>query len=67
MFFSQFPQTEDDWKIIGNDFEKRFNFPHCVGALGGEHIEIIPPPYFYNHKQKHSMALLAVADAKRRF
>ncbi|KDR16524.1 hypothetical protein L798_09960, partial [Zootermopsis nevadensis] len=39
--------------------------------LDGKHIEIIPSPgsgsYFYNYKQKPSMVLLAIADAKYRF
>jgi hypothetical protein len=57
--------------MIAYDFQKRWNFPHCVGALDGKHIGIIPPAgsgsYFYNYKHKHSMVLLAIADAKYRF
>lgn len=34
----QFPHTGDDWKIIASDFEKKWNFPHCLGALDGKHI-----------------------------
>lgn len=69
--FFQFPQTENDWNIIASEFEKRWNFPHCLGCIDGKHIEIVPPSgsgsYFYNYKQRHSMVLLAIADAKYRF
>lgn len=68
--YLKFPQTENDWKNIANDFEKRWNFPHCLGALDGKHVEIVPPAgsgsYFYNYKQRHSMVLLAIADAQYR-
>lgn len=39
--------------------------------MDGKHIEIIPPAgsgsYFFNYKQRHSMVLLVIADAKYRF
>ena len=67
----QFSHTGDDWKIIASDCENKWNFPHCLGALDGKHIEITPPAgsgsYFYNYKHKHSMVLLAIADANYRF
>ena len=46
-------------------------FPHCLGAMGGKHIEIIPPAdsgsQFYNYKHRHSMLLLGIVDARYRF
>lgn len=70
IFIFQFLQTEDDWITIATDFKKRWDFPHCLGCLDGKHIEITPPAasgsYFFNYKHRHSMVLLAIADAKYR-
>lgn len=30
--------AKDEWKAISNQFEKRANFPHCVGAIDCKHI-----------------------------
>lgn len=27
--------TKDMWMSIANDFEVRWNFPHCVGTIDG--------------------------------
>lgn len=32
--------TTKDWKAIANDFERKWNFPHCIGAVDGKHIVI---------------------------
>lgn len=28
------PVSKDEWKKIAYEFEKQWNFPHCLGALG---------------------------------
>ena len=57
--------------MIAIEFETRWNFPHCLGALDGKHVQIVPPAgsgsYFYNYKKTHSMVLLAIADANYKF
>jgi len=71
IFYFQFPKTEQDWKYIAQHFEKRWNFPHCLGAIDGKHISIALPPgcgsEFYNYKNRHSMVLLAIVDAQYKF
>lgn len=63
--------NEGDWKAIANDFYTLWQFPHCVGAVDGKHIEVQCPPQsgsqFYNYKNYYSIVLLAVVDAKKKF
>lgn len=44
--------TMEMWELIVNEFEKIWQFPHCIGALDGKHIVIKKPPKsgtsFYN-------------------
>ncbi|XP_036324984.1 uncharacterized protein LOC118738167 [Rhagoletis pomonella] len=28
------PQTSNAWHIVANEFERKWNFPHCLGAIG---------------------------------
>ncbi|XP_071574589.1 uncharacterized protein [Temnothorax nylanderi] len=65
---SVFPEiNEENWLKIANDFETKWNFPHCIGAIDGKHVVIQSPPRsgstFYNYKGNHSISLLAVCDA----
>ena len=34
----QFPSSEEEWMKIADDFNKRWQFPNCIGALDGKHI-----------------------------
>lgn len=67
MFAFQVPKTSNEWKNISTEFNNRWNFPNCIGAIDGKHIAITPPPesgsYFYNYKGFHSQVLLGVANA----
>ncbi|XP_026682547.1 uncharacterized protein LOC113469221 [Diaphorina citri] len=63
--------TADDFKHISSDFEKLWNFPHCIGALDGKHIRINAPEHsgsqFFNYKHFFSIVLQALVDANYRF
>ena len=67
----QFPKTEEEWKCIAKDFDDKWNFPHCLGAVDGKHIQIIPPvnsgSYYYNYKGQHSLVLMAICNANYEF
>lgn len=65
------PQTAADWLSLSGDFERLWNFPHCIGAIDGKHVMIRCPPKsgstFFNYKGRFSVQLLAVCDAHYRF
>ena len=63
--------NEETWVRIGNDFNKKWNFPNVAGTIDGKHIGIKSPnnstSCFYNYKGFHSIVLMAVADSNYRF
>jgi len=63
--------TEAEWLAIVEEFESKCKFAHCLGALDGKHIAILPPPnsgsLYYNYKRHFSIVLLALVDAQFRF
>lgn len=69
--YMQFPETSEAWKIIAANFEEKWNFPHCMGALDGKHVVIKAPAssgsLYYNYKGSFSMVLMALVDANLRF
>jgi hypothetical protein len=70
-FFFQFPASIDEWKEISAGFEKKCNFPKCLGAVDGKHVKITAPPgsgsYFWNYKSYNSLVLMAIANANYEF
>jgi hypothetical protein len=67
----QFPTTEDKRICTGQQFERKWNFPNCLGAVNGKHMNITPPQgngsYFWNYKSFNSLVLMAIANANYEF
>ncbi|CAF4865572.1 unnamed protein product [Pieris macdunnoughi] len=65
------PRTIEDWKKVAKDFERRWNFPNCIGAVDGKHIEIEKPSnsgsYYFNYKKTFSIVLMAIVNANYQF
>jgi len=63
--------TTDSWLANAKKFELLWNFPNCVGAIDGKHINMQAPANsgsaFYNYKGQFSIVLLAVVDAEYKF
>ncbi len=47
--------TEQEWRNIASKFSTRWNFPNCIGAIGGKHILLFAPPHsgslYFNYKK----------------
>lgn len=63
--------TTEQWEAISSDFLNMWQFPNCVGAIDGKHINIQAPPrsgtLYRNYKGFFSIILLAVVDARKCF
>ncbi|CAH1998538.1 unnamed protein product [Acanthoscelides obtectus] len=65
------PRSSNEWKKIAIEFENRWNFPHCLGAIDGKHILIQSPMNsgsdFFNYKHTFSVVMMGLVDANYMF
>lgn len=63
--------SSNDFIRISQDFQRKWNFPHCLGAIDGRHVHIEKPAksgsLYYNYKGYHSIVLQAVVDANYKY
>ncbi|XP_074030781.1 uncharacterized protein [Leptinotarsa decemlineata] len=65
------PRSTEEWDCVEKLFNDKWNYPNCVGAIDGKHINIQAPANsgteHYNYKGFFSIVLLAVVDANYNF
>lgn len=65
------PENENEWRQVAQQFQERWNFPHCLGSIDGKHFHIQCPKLsdsqYYNYKQHFSSLVLAMCDAEYKF
>ncbi|RZF43630.1 hypothetical protein LSTR_LSTR009227 [Laodelphax striatellus] len=63
--------TEEMWKRNAEQFGSTWQFPNCLSAIDGKHVEIQAPQnsgsLYYNYKKTFSIVLLALVDANYKF
>ena len=71
IFMFQFPSTTAAWLDVAKEFNEKWNFPHCIGALNGKHVVMQAlansGSYYFNYKGTHSIVLMALVDGSYKF
>lgn len=71
VFHETYIRWPSDMIPTAKEFAKRYNFPHCCGAIDGKHVRIQKPPHssslYWNYKGYFSIVLLGVCDADCNF
>ena len=63
--FIKAPTSKKEWLDIVIEFDDKWNFPHCLGAIDGKHIIQAPPrkaSTFFNYKKSFSIVLLTFCN-----
>ena len=47
---------------VAHEFERKWNFLHCIGAIDGKHATARSGSDYFKYKKTHSINLLAVCD-----
>ncbi|XP_068100928.1 GPI inositol-deacylase isoform X2 [Hyperolius riggenbachi] len=63
--------TMQMWREAAEGFRQNAQFPNCIGALDGKHLQIQVPPnsgsLYYNYKKYFSVVLMAIVDTTYKF
>lgn len=63
----QLPSSKEEWLHHAEEYNRLWNFPHCIGSMDGKHVMLQAPintgSDFFNYKGFFSIVLLAVVDA----
>ncbi|XP_068231923.1 uncharacterized protein [Palaemon carinicauda] len=64
-------KTTNEWLEVARAFERTWQFPHCIGAIDGKHVQMKKPigsgSYYFNYKHTFSIVLMAVVNTHCEF
>ena len=63
--YMSLPDSKEKWLSVAKEFEEKWQFPNCVGAIDGKNVPLINP--FNSASTYFSLVLLALADADYKF
>lgn len=59
------------WADVEKEFSSKWNFPNCIGAIDGKHVNIRAPPHsgsqIFNYNKHFSVVPLALVNANYKF
>lgn len=65
------PPSQGEFSLVAEQFELKWGFPNCIGAIDGKHIRIKCPlnsaSEFYCYKKFFSVNLMAIVGADYKF
>lgn len=65
------PSNAQEWEEVATEFFEKWNFPNCIGAVGGKHVTIKWPSnshsLCFNYKCNYSTVLMAIVNASYKF
>ena len=63
--------SKEKWLSVAKQFQEKWQFPNCFGAIDGKHVLLINPfncdSTYFNYKSFFSIAMLALVDADYKF
>ncbi|GLG96943.1 uncharacterized protein GBIM_03812 [Gryllus bimaculatus] len=63
--------TKEQWESIEVGFDRKWQFPHCIGAIDGKHVVIKKTgktgSSYLNYKHTLSVVVMAIADSDYKF
>ena len=70
-FMEEYISLPEKWLSVAKEFEEKWQFPNCVGAIDGKHVPLINPfnsgSTYFNYKSFFSIVLLALFDVDYKF
>ncbi|XP_077298076.1 uncharacterized protein LOC143919570 isoform X2 [Arctopsyche grandis] len=65
------PSTKEEWIRVAQEFNEKWQFINCGGAMDGKHIRIVPLPgsgaSHYNYKNFYSIVLMTLVGPNYEF